>query len=222
MNDKPFPSKADSQASFSNRRRSTRINFTTPVFISGRDAGGQPYRELTQTVIVNLHGCKLRTSYRVLVGMQLTLECPKAGTACKAVCVRAWDPPAGVAGHEIAMQLVKPQNLWGVLNPPPDWEIVTKNMIQGRPGQGEPPARVPPPAAAPPAAVPSRPLPPPSTAPAQPPPIAAPSIEKKLAEPRAPFSKTRRVGSRNPAHSGRGTYPRQHGSVPPAGGGRPG
>lgn len=113
-------------------RRSTRIEFVTPVFLSGRDAAGQPFRELTQTVLVNLHGCRLRTSYRVLVGMLVTLECPKAGTTGNAVCVKVWDPAEGVTGHEIAVQLIKPQNIWGVSNPPADWESVAKSMVQGR------------------------------------------------------------------------------------------
>ena len=119
------------------RRRSTRIDYITTVILSGKDAGGNPFREFTQTLIVNLHGCKVRTSYRIMVGMLVTLECPKAGTSGKGVCVRVWDPPPGVAGHEVAVQLIKPQNLWAVPNPPPDWELVAKSMVQGRVVQTE-------------------------------------------------------------------------------------
>src|SRR5208282_4705841 len=87
------------------------------------------------------HGCLVRTSYRILVGMIVTIECPKAGTSGKGVCVRVWDPAPGIAGHEIAVQLIRPQNLWGVSNPPPDWEIVIKTMVQGRVVQNERTAR---------------------------------------------------------------------------------
>jgi ElaB/YqjD/DUF883 family membrane-anchored ribosome-binding protein len=73
--------------------------------------------------------------------MLLTVECPKAGTMGKAVCVKIWDPAEGVAGHEIALQLVKPQNLWGVPNPPADWESVAKSMVQGRSAPAEHPPR---------------------------------------------------------------------------------
>ena len=79
---------------------------------------------------MNLHGCKVRTSYKIVVGMLVNLECPKAGTSGKGVCIRVWDPTPGVAGHEIAIQLIKPQNLWGVTNPPADWEVVAKSMVQ--------------------------------------------------------------------------------------------
>ncbi|HMD84062.1 MAG TPA: hypothetical protein VKO18_05105 [Terriglobia bacterium] len=119
------------------------MEFITTVLLSGKDAGGTPFREFTQTSIVNLHGCKVRTSYRIMVGMLVTVECPKAGTSGKGVCVRVWDPQPGVAGHDIAIQLIKPQNLWGVPNPPPDWEIVAKAMVQGRAAQAERTGRFP-------------------------------------------------------------------------------
>ena len=132
MENNPFTTTVKTQDAISPPRRSSRIEFVTPVFLSGRDATGQPFRELTQTSLVNLHGCRLRTSYRVLVGMLVTLECPRAGTMGKAVCVKVWDPTEGLPGHEIAVQLIKPQNLWAVPNPPADWEVVAKNLVQGR------------------------------------------------------------------------------------------
>ena len=137
MDNNPFSQTTNAQDSLAGRRRSTRIDFVTTVLLSGKDAAGAPFREFTQTSIVNLHGCKVRTSYRIMVGMLITLECPQAGTSGKGVCVRVWDPSPGVAGHEIAIQLIKPQNLWGVPNPPPDWEVVAKVLVQGRQGQTE-------------------------------------------------------------------------------------
>ena len=142
MDDNPFSHTTSALDSPDSRRRSTRIDFITTVLLSGKDAGGTPFREFTQTSIVNLHGCKVRTSYQTVVGMLLTLDCPKAGMSAKGVCVRVWDSPTGVVGHEIAVQLVKPQNLWGVSSPPPDWEIVAKAMVrQGRGIQAQPPAQ---------------------------------------------------------------------------------
>ncbi len=145
MDKHPFSKPTDTQDALASRRRSTRIEFTTTVLLSGKDAGGTPFREFTQTITVNLHGCKVRTSYRIIVGMLVNIECPKAGTSGKGVCVRVWDPVPGAAGHEIAVQLIKPQNLWGVPNPPADWEMVAKTMVQGR-TQTEIPAPVLPPA----------------------------------------------------------------------------
>ena len=171
MNDNPFSPSANPQDPSAGRRRSTRIDYVTTVLLSGKDGAGTPFREFTQTVTVNLHGCKLRTSYRIMVGMLVTLECPKAGTSGKGVCVRVWDAKPGVAGHEIAVQLIKPQNLWGIPNPPPDWEVVAKSMVQGRAVQPSPApyvaAPVPNPLA--PVAVPRAPAIPSPAAPAAPP-----------------------------------------------------
>lgn len=141
MENSPFSQTTDAQDSITSRRRSTRIDFVTTVLLSGKDSTGAPFREFTQTSTVNLHGCRLRTSYRIMVGMLINLECPQAGTSGKGVCVRVWDPQPGVAGHEIAIQLIKPQNLWGVPDPPPDWEVIAKAMVQGRQGQAERVAR---------------------------------------------------------------------------------
>jgi len=138
------------------------------VLLSGKDAAGAPFREFTQTSSVNLHGCKLRTSYQIIVGMLVTVECPKAGTSGKGVCVRVWDPPPGVVGHEIAVQIIKPQNLWGVPNPPPDWEIVAKTMVQGRDVRAEIPTTVAAPRTPTTAAVPRGPANAPAAAPARP------------------------------------------------------
>ncbi len=172
MENNPFAQTTKGQDTLASRRRSTRIDFVTTVLLSGKDGAGTPFREFTQTVTVNLHGCKLRTSYRIMVGMLVTLECPKAGTSGKGVCVRIWDGKPGVAGHEIAIQLIKPQNLWSVPNPPPDWEVVAKSMVQGRAGQSSPapPAvAVAPRAPAPsPVAAPRAPAAPPPVAPAAP------------------------------------------------------
>jgi hypothetical protein len=172
MENNPFTTTVKTQDAISPPRRSSRIEFVTPVFLSGRDATGQPFRELTQTSLVNLHGCRLRTSYRVLVGMLVTLECPRAGTMGKAVCVKVWDATEGLPGHEIAVQLIKPQNLWAVPNPPPDWEVVAKNLVQGRVPPTEPYNR----GAVPVLAATAPTMPPRSVAPA------VPSVDQRLAE----------------------------------------
>jgi hypothetical protein len=186
MDDNPFSTTAHAADALASARRTTRIDYITTVLITGKDASGAPFREFTQTSTVNLHGCRIRTSFRILVGMLVTVECPKAGTSGKAVCIKVWDEEPGVAGHEIALQLIKPQNLWAVPNPPADWEIVAKNMAQGRAGQMERPARQPSPAAA----APRAPVTPPPLAPPAPPPVAvarpAPAAgvttEQRLAE----------------------------------------
>jgi ElaB/YqjD/DUF883 family membrane-anchored ribosome-binding protein len=114
------------------RRRSTRVDYVCPIVVSGRDATGQSFREETESSTVNLHGCKLRTHHQMLVGMMLSIECPATKVSAKGVCVRLFDPQPGETAHEIAVQLVKPQNMWGVQNPPPDWEAVAEELVRGK------------------------------------------------------------------------------------------
>lgn len=130
MENSSFPQSAKPQVT-PNNRRSTRVDFVTTVFISGKDSTGTPFREFTQTTSVNMHGCRVRTAYGILVGMLVIVECPQAGTWGKGICIRVWDALPGVIGHEIAIQLTTPQNLWGVPNPPADWEEVAKACGQG-------------------------------------------------------------------------------------------
>ena len=132
MPESPFAPKPTPPSSFGTPRRSTRVDFVTPVILTGRDASGQLFREQTQTIIVNLHGCRLRVIHTVMVGMLFMLECPEAGTGGEAVCVHVWDPPSGESASEIALQLVKPQNMWGIENPPADWEEVLADGVVGR------------------------------------------------------------------------------------------
>jgi hypothetical protein len=181
MENHPFSQSSKAQDTGIARRRSTRIDFVTTVLLSGKDATGTPFREYTQTATVNLHGCKVRTSYKIVVGMLVNLECPKAGTSGKGVCIRVWEPSPGVAGHEIAIQLIKPQNLWGVSNPPADWEIVAKSMVQGR-AQAEPTVVTNVAAATIPAPRPAIPPPPVAVAPPRPAPPAGPTADQRLAE----------------------------------------
>jgi hypothetical protein len=107
------------------------------MILSGRDAAGQAFREETETSIVNLHGCRVRTTHQVLVGMLVTLDCPRANLSAKAVCVHVWEDSPGETGHHIAVQLLKPQNLWGLENPLADWQIIAETLVHGRPAQPE-------------------------------------------------------------------------------------
>lgn len=116
----------------SNRRRSTRVDLVLPIVLSGRDASGETYREETQTATVNLHGAKVETTRNVLVGMQVSIENPLTGAVEKAVCVRVYESPPGQSTHFIATQLVRPGNIWGIEDPPADWNDVARSML-GKP-----------------------------------------------------------------------------------------
>ncbi len=124
MVENPFAKRPAYEGLYVAQRRSTRVDWVTPVILTGRDASGQPFREETETVRVNLHGAKIKTHHRVMVGAQINIENPNHGLAEKAICVSVEEAPQGQTEHAIGVQLVRPQNLWGIENPPPDWERV--------------------------------------------------------------------------------------------------
>ncbi len=101
------------------------------MVLSGRDASGQVFREETETSTVNLHGARLQTQHKILVGMQVTVENPATGKAEKAICVRTEAPQPGENFQYIAVQLVHPCNLWDIKDPPEDWARVQAELIDG-------------------------------------------------------------------------------------------
>jgi hypothetical protein len=131
MSHSPFARRLSSQGTQASRRRSTRVEVVVPVYLSGRDASGQSIQELTETTTVNLHGARLKTRNRVLVGMQITVENPATGKAEKAICVSVEEPQPGETLHFIAVQLIHPCNLWQIENPPEDWAQVQAEMVDG-------------------------------------------------------------------------------------------
>jgi hypothetical protein len=128
MGQSPFAKKGFFPQGRPNRRRSTRIGFVVPIALSGRDASGRPFREETVTLIVNFHGARLSTCHQILVGMMVTVENLRNGQSGKAICVQVYDAVPGEATHDIAVQLVHPGNIWGVENPPADWESVAAEL----------------------------------------------------------------------------------------------
>lgn len=122
MGQAPFSRRSSSINLQADRRRSTRLDLAVPIVISGRDSAGKLYREETETFSVSFHGAKFKTRQQVLIGMQLTVENLLAGEAEKAICVRVSEPEPGQDKHDMAIQFLHPRNIWGVKNPPPDWQ----------------------------------------------------------------------------------------------------
>lgn len=121
MEHSPFARRGGSPRGWPNRRRSTRVDYQTPIILTGHDATGRAFREETRTHTINLHGARIETVHQMLIGMQVGLENPRTGLAGKAVCVRVEDPAPGQAAGFVAVQLVEARNIWGLENPPADW-----------------------------------------------------------------------------------------------------
>jgi len=120
----PFAQPGAGRKTMPNQRRSTRVEAVVPVFISGRDAAGQSFRDETRAVTVNLHGARIQTHRELMVGMQVTVESPRTGSVVKAICVETNECTPGDDVRCVSVQLEKPGNIWGIDNPPADWEAL--------------------------------------------------------------------------------------------------
>ena len=129
------------------KRRSTRIMQAVPLTVSGVDALGRPFTEHTSTLIINCHGCRYQSKHYVLKNMWVTLEVPhpEAGQAPRNVRGRvAWiQRPRTVRQlFQVALELERPGNSWGIAFPPPDWfapiEVAQVSVAQEEPAEPEP------------------------------------------------------------------------------------
>jgi len=146
MGQGPFAKRSTTASTPTNRRRSTRFAFVAPIVISGRDATNQPFREETETILVSFHGANLKTRHQILNGMHLTVENLLEGVAEQAICVSVAEPEPGEDQHVIAIQLLKPRNVWGVKDPPHDWQSaaeVSRQLSASNPGRRATDASVP-------------------------------------------------------------------------------
>jgi hypothetical protein len=108
------------------RRRSTRVEQTSPVIIRGVDLLGQPFEERTAAQNLSFHGCRYASKHHLPKNTWVTLEVPSGESQGDAMCVRArvaWiqRPQTLRDLFQVGVELEKGRNVWGVTSPPSDW-----------------------------------------------------------------------------------------------------
>jgi hypothetical protein len=108
------------------KRRSTRLQQSVPLTVSGVDALGRSFQERTSTVVVNCHGCRYQSKHYVLKNTWVTLEVSRSepGEPPRAARARvAWiQRPRTVRDlFQIGVELEVAGNLWGTAFSEPDW-----------------------------------------------------------------------------------------------------
>ncbi len=103
-------------------RRSARLSIIVPVTVRGTDAAGQPFKENTWTISINKHGGKLATFHHLAEDDQIVIENPLLGRAAKARVKRVCERRFAEDPYEVCIELLEPQNVWGVKLPPEDWQ----------------------------------------------------------------------------------------------------
>jgi len=110
----------------SEKRRSSRVPLTVPITVSGVDALGEPFRELTTTLSVSCNGCKYKSKNYVqrdsLVTIEVTHTNPRLSPRVVKGRARWVQRPRNLREqYEIGLEFVVSGNVWGLKSPPPDW-----------------------------------------------------------------------------------------------------
>jgi len=121
-------------------RRSTRIERSVPMFISGRDTQGQDFLERTSAVSINLHGCRYPSRHDLQVGSWITLQLGEnalietSATIVRAQVKSVHPPQSQRELHHVGVELETPGNIWSIPAPPADW---LQPIDRGFRGNGE-------------------------------------------------------------------------------------
>ncbi len=112
-------------------RRSSRVAVAMPVTISNLEPTTQ-FFELCETLVINAHGCSLRSPIKLQAGLplQFQLDIGRQTTARVVDC-----QPIGSSqpGWKVAAQLDLPGNFWGLSSCPDDWMRLTETVYQPSP-----------------------------------------------------------------------------------------
>ncbi|HEV3252967.1 MAG TPA: PilZ domain-containing protein [Candidatus Acidoferrales bacterium] len=108
------------------KRRSTRLEHSVPVTVTGVDAGRGPYQEEVSTVNISCHGCRYNSRFHVLIGALVTLQVSRPEPGQPSITARArvrWvERPEYPHDHfQVAVEMENPGNIWGLEMAPPDW-----------------------------------------------------------------------------------------------------
>jgi hypothetical protein len=98
-------------------RRSSRVLVSLPLSVAGQTSDGARVSGHAQTVVVNRHGAKIRSSVPLETRMEVRVSLlePFRWQAAKVV----WADPGQ---NEYGIELQRPENFWGIHFPPEDWE----------------------------------------------------------------------------------------------------
>jgi hypothetical protein len=100
-------------------RRSSRVPFALPIFVTSLEPSVH-FSELCETLVVNAHGCAVRSPSKLDVGVPVHIH-HKEGRQTTAYVVDC--KPLGT-DHKtwlVAAQLDQPENFWGLKPCPEDW-----------------------------------------------------------------------------------------------------
>lgn len=99
-------------------RRSSRVLVNLPLAVSGQKSDGSHVSGAAETIIVNRHGARIRSSVPLEPRMEVRVAilAPYKWRVGQVV----W---ADSDEKEYGIELSRPENFWGIYFPPEDWEL---------------------------------------------------------------------------------------------------
>lgn len=95
-------------------RRTSRVKYD--VLVELKD---ERFAYAGETVVVNLHGALIRSSAALDLGSPVIIHVQQTGKAAPAKVVFAsYDRPP-----HYGVELESPDNIWGITDAPPDWQV---------------------------------------------------------------------------------------------------
>lgn len=100
-------------------RRSSRVPVNLPVLVTSLEPGTR-FSEVCETMVVNAHGCSLRSPVKLDAGVLLHFH-SKEGRETTAKVVNCLPLESDRSTWRLAARLDRPENFWGLTTYPADW-----------------------------------------------------------------------------------------------------
>jgi len=100
-------------------RRSSRVPTSIPILVTSLDPKAH-FSEVCETLVVNAHGCAMRSRLKLETGMRLNLH-SRDGRDTTAQVVSCEPSGTDSQSWTLGARLDRPDNFWGLRNCPKDW-----------------------------------------------------------------------------------------------------
>ena len=100
-------------------RRSSRVPINLPVLVTSLEPGTR-FSEVCETLVVNAHGCAMRSPVKLDAGVILHFH-SKEGRETTAKVIACQPLESDRTSWQLAARLDRPENFWGLTSCPSDW-----------------------------------------------------------------------------------------------------
>jgi len=104
-------------------RRSSRVPVNVPILVTSLQPGAR-FSEVCETMVVNAHGCALKSPTRLSTGVLLHFHA-KDGRETTAKVVDCQPLDSEQRSWQLSAQLSRPENFWGLKTFPQDWAALS-------------------------------------------------------------------------------------------------